>query len=95
MTTCIYTGAYVYITNYGAHAPADIYRAGDSLVLRINGEEGWTYKNPRMEPTHILTLSPRESMFFWPFDTSSTFTAVVPLDACPRTPYARPVLEDE
>lgn len=93
MTNCIYTGAHVHLTNYGASVAADIYRSGDSLVLRINGEPTWNYNQPPDKVTHILTLPERESQFFWPFDTRQTFTVVVPLDACPRTSNARPLLE--
>jgi hypothetical protein len=90
--TCIYTGAYLHIRNYGAFVPADIHRAGDALVIRINAEEHWEYKTPFREPTHILTIPDRESEFYWS-PGPGIITAVVPLDACPRTSAARPVLE--
>lgn len=93
MTDCIYTGAYVHITNYNAHAPADIFRCGESLVLRINPESHWSY-TPILAVTHVLTLPSRESQFFWPSNLNDIITAVVPLDACPRTENARPILGD-
>lgn len=88
MTDCIYTGAYIQCTNYGAYFPADIFRSGDSLVLRVNPEQHWSY-TPNFPPTHILTLPTRESQFFWPDRRDDHFTAVVPLDAVKRTPEAR------
>ena len=92
--TCIYTGCYLQITNYGAFMPADLYRAGEALVLRINPEESWDY-SPERPVTHILTLPDRESEFFWPSVGGKEYiTAVIPLDAVTRTENARHVLED-
>lgn len=88
MTDCIYTGAYIQCTNYGAYFPADIYRAGESLVLRINPEQHWTYVED-FPVTHLLTLPTRESQFYWPDYRNEHFTAVVPLDAIQRTAEAR------
>ncbi len=90
MTDCIYPGAYVSIPAYGAFAPADIYRAGDSLIIRLREEAVWSYKAKR-PVTHILNLPERESLHFWRPDIG---IAVVPLDACPRTANARSVISD-
>lgn len=96
MTDCIYTGANLFITNYGAYTPADIYRAGDALALRINPESCWSYKEIESNPaTHILTLPERDNQYFWPFMRDEFFTAVVPLDAILPTPHARkPILPE-
>lgn len=91
MTDCIYTGAYVWIKEYNAYAAADIFRAGDALVLRINPEHSWTYTHASYPATHELTLPRRESQFFWPPSNNDTIlTVVVPLDAIVRTEHARP-----
>lgn len=69
MTDCIKTGAYVYIENYNAYSPADLYRTftphGDRVIIvRLNPEHTWAFE-PARSVTHRLKEFGKDSSYFW------------------------------
>lgn len=70
MTHCIKTGAYVFIENYGAYSPADLFIVKDGpssdwvWVVRLNPESSWSFE-PLREVTHKLRYFEADQAFFW------------------------------
>lgn len=77
--TCIKTGAYVSLPDYGMFAVADISTVGNTYVVRFsdNLEKVCSFKPLRL-PTHVLWLNNNGDDIYWRKDLG---IAVVPKDA--------------
>lgn len=59
--TCVYTGAVVHVTNYGATLICDLFRVGN-VIIANEGTEKFIYDKSAGRPhTHTLTLG-REAL---------------------------------
>lgn len=64
METCLKTGAYIHLVDYGLYAPADLFAVGDKRVVRFNGNlEVFGVFAPDRAVTHELYLSRQEN--YW------------------------------
>jgi hypothetical protein len=55
--TCIFTGAYLHLPEYGAYIPADVHAVGDALVFTLNDWAFATYGAPLRSVTHEVTTA--------------------------------------
>lgn len=77
MTSCIKTGAYVYLDNYGAWTPADIFILDPLyVVLHLNPEEHWSFE-PLRPTTHHVYWPQADVKYYWASDKR---TLVIPME---------------
>ena len=72
--SCIRTGAYVSIPDYGIHAPVDLYQIGDAIIVRFNGDptdRSCSYGPPWRPITHVLHVNRYPQHTYIRFDTGT------------------------
>lgn len=77
--SCIYTGAYVHLPDYGVYCPADLFKVDGVTVVRfsLNPVEA-NVREPLRKVTHQLFLNLDGNNLFWRPDAA---VAVVPSHA--------------
>jgi hypothetical protein len=59
--SCIKTGAYVWLQDYGMYAVGDMFQVGNAILFRAN-PDSYTHNAPEREVTHAMSVNgPGES----------------------------------
>lgn len=59
--SCIRTGAYIFLPQYGCYGPADLHTAGNAMLIRANPATFETF-TPQRSVTHVVTLDSEDYM---------------------------------